>query len=183
MLQGIPIPGRVIPTAREVYRAEIGEKVEWIPPPHGAGRKRQPEGVLICPRCHAISTHKRWFLNEPLYDQLREEPSTRLVLCPGCRRIERQEYEGEVHLRGPWLRRLRPQAMHLIANVEQQARQANPISRVASVENCADEILIFTTTNTLAERIGRAFHSAFKGQLRFQRLPGQHYSRICWSRA
>lgn len=181
MLQGIPIPGRVIPTAREVYRAEIGEKVEWVPPPHTAGRKRQPGGTLICPRCRAISTHKRWFLNEPLYERLREESTMRLVLCPGCQRIERREYEGEVHLRGPLLKEIQPQVMGLIAHLENQARQANPISRVASVEDCGREILIYTTTNSLAERIGRALHRAFKGQLRFQRLPGEHYSRICWS--
>ncbi len=182
MLQGLPLPGRVRPTAREVYRSQVGEKVDWFIPRRTAERGLDQPGTIVCPRCHAISTQKRWFLDEGRYEQLRQLPTTRLLLCPGCRRIERQIYEGDVRLRSPLLLPNKIQALHLIYHEEDKARQTNPFSRLAVVEDLGSEIRILTTTCWLAERIGRAFQKSFKGTLIRQRLPGERFVRVRWSR-
>lgn len=180
MLQGIPIPGRTKPTAREVYRAQVGPKVQWQMLPHG--QPRGHAGTIVCPRCHSISNGKRWFQDEDLYQCIRDMPEVRTVVCPGCQRLEANTYEGVVWLRSPLLSDSRDQAMHLIAHAEAQARRHNPASRVLAIEARGDTIQVFTTTNFLAERIGRAFQRSFKGTLQFNRAPGERFSRVHWSR-
>jgi hypothetical protein len=139
-------------------------------------------GTIVCPRCHAISLQKRWFLDEGRYQLLRDRPTTRLVVCPGCRRIERHEYQGEVTLESPLLARNKVQALHLIYHEEAKARQDNPISRLAAVQDHGDRIEVSTTTRFLAEQIGRAFHKSFKGSLAVQRLPEEEFVRVRWCR-
>ncbi|MBX6772997.1 MAG: hypothetical protein IRY83_14810 [Chloroflexi bacterium] len=182
MLQGAPVPGRVRPTARDIYRAQIGEKVDWIFPPHKYEKGLDRPGTLVCSRCHAISVQKRWFLDEHRYAELQTRPGVQFVVCPGCLRIERQIYDGEVRLRSPLLRMRRTQALGMIRNAEDQARQTNPFSRLASVVATGEEIYILTTTRWLAERIGKIFHKAFKGDLEIHRLPGERFVRVRWSR-
>jgi hypothetical protein len=182
MLQGLRLPGRTRPTAREVYRSEIGERVDWLLPEHKWEKGKDRPGVLICPRCHAISVCKRWFLDEDRYEQLRSTPGVQFVICPGCRRIQYQVYEGVVRLHSPLLLTNKAQAMAIIDHAEDKARQTNPFSRLASVVDSGDTIDILTTTYWLAERIGKEFHKAFKGTLELQRLPDERFVRVRWER-
>jgi hypothetical protein len=182
MLQGVPLPGKTLPRARDVYRAQVGERVDWLTPPRRDEEHPDQPGTIVCPRCHAISLQKRWFLDEGLYQQLRTRPSTRLIVCPGCRRVEQQIYEGDVLLRGDILAANKRQALSLIRHEEDQARLVNPFSRLAAVEDRGNEIAVLTTTIALAERIGKAFHRSFKGALSLQYLPGERFVRVRWKR-
>ena len=180
MLQGIPLPGRTRPTAREIYRAEIGEKVDECIPRHRWEKGKDRPGTLICPRCHAISVQKRWFLDEDRFQKLSTAPGVQLVICPGCLRIERQMYDGVVTLRSHLLLRNKAQALAMIRHAEDRARITNPFSRLASVVDHGDEIDILTTTCWLAEQIGKAFHHAFQGQLELQPLSDEKFVRVYW---
>ncbi len=182
MLQGLRLPGRTRPTARDVFRSEIGERVDWLLPQHQWEKGKDRPGILICPRCHAISLRKRWFLDEERYQQLRTMPGVQYVICTGCRRIERQEYEGVVQLRSPLLVANKAQALAIIRHEEDRARETNPFSRLASVVDRGDQIDVLTTTYWLAERIGKAFHKSFKGCLELQRLPNERFVRVRWER-
>ncbi|HUX86285.1 MAG TPA: hypothetical protein VMW65_04730 [Chloroflexota bacterium] len=182
MLQGLKIPGRTRPTAREVYRAEVGEHVDWLPPEKKYEKGKDRPGVLVCPRCHAISLEKRWFLDENRFQQLCATPGVQFVICPGCQRIERQIYDGEVRLCSLLLLHNKPQALAIIRHEEDKARQTNPFSRLAAVVDRGDEIDILTTTRWLAERIGKSFHKAFKGSLKIQHLPDERFVRVRWKR-
>ena len=152
MLQGLRIPGRTKPRAIDIYRSVIGPKVEWLIPERSSEKGLDLPGVLVCPRCHAISFQKRWLLDEEQYQRLRSSPGTHLVICPGCRRIERQEYEGEVRLRSPLLRPSKQQALAIIRHEEEKARENNP------------------------------FHKSFKGSLELQFLPDEKFVRVRWDR-
>jgi hypothetical protein len=182
MLQGVRLPGKVKPTARDVFRAEIGRKVDWLTPGRRADARLDQPGVVVCPRCHAISVQKRWFLDEARYQQLKAQPGTHLVVCPGCRRIERQMYDGEVLLSSPLLAANKTMALQLIRNEEERARQVDPLSRLADVDDRGSQIAVLTTTVALAERIGKAFRRSFKGSLRLQYLPGEQFVRVRWKR-
>jgi len=181
MLQGIPIPGRTRPTARQVYRAEVGKKLDWLPPPRET--RRGHPGTIFCPRCHAISTGSRWFQDESLYQSLRATPEAHPVICPGCRGLEAQTYQGAIFLQSPLLQFNREQALDLISNAEARAREHNPTSRILTIEGRGDTLIVYVTTTALAERIGRAFHHSFKGTLRLQWAPGEHFIRVFWTRA
>ena len=182
MLQGIHLPGKTRPTAREVFRAQIGRKVDWLTPRRSAEAGLDQPGVVVCPRCHAISLQKRWFLDECRYQRLKDQPATQLIVCPGCRQIERQIYSGEVLLTSPMLAAHKVEALGLIRNEEDRARQVDPLSRLADVEDRGNQIAVLTTTVALAERLGKAFHRAFKGTLSLQFLPGEQFVRVRWTR-
>jgi hypothetical protein len=165
-----------------MFRAEVGPRVDWLTPPRSREERPDQPGHIVCPRCHAISLQKRWFLNEPLYQSLRSRPDTRLIVCPACRRVERQIYEGEVVLNSPLLAAHKLDALQLIRHEEDRARQVDPLSRIADIDDRGDCIAVLTTTVSLAERIGKAFRRAFKGSLRIRYAPGERFVRIRWRR-
>jgi hypothetical protein len=139
-------------------------------------------GTLICPRCHAISTIKRWFFDERRYWQLTLQPGVGVVTCPGCQRLDRRTYEGEVHLRSELLLHNKRQALGMIRNQEREAMEENPIARLANVQDHGQEIAVITTTQFLAERIGKEFKKAFDGHLRIDSHPRERFSRVYWER-
>jgi len=148
-----------------------------------ARRDDEVEGLVhtfICPACHAILKDESWFVDEALYRQLDGQPGVRPSLCPGCLRVVRGRYEGEVVLQSPLLALTKAAALQLIGQEELRAHRANPMSRVTAVEDRGDEITVLTTTTILAERIGRVFRRMFDGRLEIQRPPvAQHY-RVHW---
>jgi len=183
MPNDLPLPGRVKPTWREAARWELGRQEDWFFQAKRYQDEEDRPGTLVCPRCHAISEIKRWYLDEERYLELRKRPDVQLVTCPGCLRIERQQYEGEVLLHSPLLQSNRDQALHLIYHTEDEARRDNPFARLAAVEADGEEIRVLTTTRWLAERIGKEFRKAFRGDLQIQRLPREKFARVRWSRA
>lgn len=177
-----PIPGRVKPTRRSLDRATVGASEDWRPPDKKFQTGEDRPGTLICPRCHAISDIKRWYYDEARYEQLKDQADTGVITCPGCDRLDRQFYEGEVHLRSPLLVQNKQQAMGMIRHEEQEAMQENPIARIAAVQDHGEEIAVITTTAFLAERIGKEFKKAFDGRLRISKLPREKFSRVYWER-
>ncbi|MPZ13127.1 MAG: hypothetical protein GEU73_01655 [Chloroflexi bacterium] len=182
MPETIPIPGRVKPTRRAYDRRSLGASAEWRPPPAKRQMAKDRPGTLICARCHAISTIKRWFYDERRYQELKRDTRVGVTTCPGCERLDRQLYEGDVRLRSVLLVGTKRQSLAMIRHEEQKAMRENPIARLAAVHDQGAEITIFTTTRYLAERIGRAFERAFGGTLRVDRLVGEKFSRVYWER-
>ena len=183
MPEGIPVPGKVKPTERTVRRAQVGQSEDMRFPDKKYEKGKDHPGTIICPRCHAISEIKRWFLDEAKYQELVHKPGIEMVVCPGCRRIEDKVFEGEVVLKSPMLEDVKEEAIRLIHHTEAEARQSNPFARLASVEVVDGEIRVLTTTRWLAQRIGKEFKKAFDGDLVIDNLPNEKFSRVRWTRA
>ena len=182
MPENLPIPGRVEPTRRRYARTTVGRSEDWRWQRKRFETGEDRPGTIICPRCHAISDSKRWYFDEARYQVLKDRSDVTVMTCPGCDRLDRQIYEGEVHLRSPLLARQKEQALNLIYNQETEAMQENPISRLAAVQDHGEEIAVITTTRFLAERIGKEFRKAFDGKLRIDRLPREKFARVYWER-
>lgn len=178
----VPLPGSVKPTRRDVIREQVGRSEDMFFPQGGGRPVPDVPGTLICPRCHAISQEKRWFLDEALYEALKANPSTRAVVCPGCVAVERQLYDGEVILRSPLLVTHKEAAHNLIHNAETRVREDNPLARLASVEDHGEEIRVLTITPFLAHRIGKEFENAYHGKLEIQNLSDERFTRVRWNR-
>jgi NMD protein affecting ribosome stability and mRNA decay len=183
MPEGIPIPGKTKPTEREVRRAQLGRSEDWRYPEKKYERGKDHPGTIYCPRCHAISEQKRWFFDESRYQEIRELPTVKQVVCSGCRRIENQIYGGEVFLRSPLLVTRKDEALSLIRNTADTEMRKNPIARIASIEAGDDEIYVLTTTRWLAQRIGKEFAKALGGEVTIDNLPQEKFSRVRWERA
>lgn len=156
----------------------------WAPRSRGR-RDDEVKGLVhtfICPACHAILKDETWFVDEALYQQLEGQPGVRPALCPGCLRVVRGTYEGEVVLHSKLLVSTKAAALELISNEEQRAHNANPMSRLTAVEDHGDEITVHTTTPVLAERIGRVFRRVYDGNLEIQRPPVTRLYHVRWQR-
>lgn len=182
MPEGIPIPGKTKPTEREVRRAQLGQSEDWRFPEKRFETGMDHPGIIVCPRCHAISVEKRWFVDERQYQELIGTPGVEPVVCPGCRRIEAHVYEGEVMLKSPLLVDRRDEALSLIYHTAEEARHENPIARVASLEEKEGEIYVLTTTRFLAQRIGKEFQKALGGDLAIDNLLHEKFARVRWTR-
>ena len=135
-------------------------------------------GTLFCPQCKAISTQKRWFLDDDLYEKLKDDSSAQPTLCPACQQIEKRQYDGEVVLSGPRVTEHKQEVLNLVYNEETRGRESNPLVRLASVEDRGDSIYILTINQSFAQRLGKAVQAAYGGSLTIQNLPGESFSRV-----
>jgi hypothetical protein len=169
------------------------DRARWREQPRWSGSSPRTRGrrddevkglvhTLVCPACHAILKADSWFVDELLYQQLDGQPGVRPALCPGCLKVARGVYEGEVTLRSRLLVSTKSAALELIGNEEERARCSNPLSRLTAVEDLGDEIKVLTTTPLLAERIGKVFRRVYDGDLEIERQPWGHGCRVCWHR-
>jgi pyridoxine/pyridoxamine 5'-phosphate oxidase len=74
--------------------------------------------------------------------------------------------------------------MNLIRNEEERARGLNPLERVIAVkENGHGGIVISTTNEKLAQRIGRSVKKAFHGEVAYHWSHDTKLVRVEWERA
>jgi RNase P subunit RPR2 len=139
-------------------------------------------GPAICSRCHAYLETEHWRYDEQRFRALKERPDILVTLCPGCTRVERRLYEGEVTVRHRWDAVSKQELMNLIHNEEARARGTNPSARIALMEDRGDELYILTTTQFLAKRIGKELQKAYRGLLKVSDLPRERFTRVRWER-
>lgn len=138
------------------------------------------ESPAVCDRCHASLRTDHWVYDERRYAETVAQPDVHVTLCPGCLRVERRLYEGEVTVRHRWNVFNKDMVLHLIHNEEARLRAANPAARIALIEDRGDALYILTTTQFLAERIGKALQASCHGALRLSRLPRERFTRVWW---
>ncbi len=137
-------------------------------------REKPPEPAL-CSNCGVSYERGRfvWLTNRP--------KDAHRFTCPACQRI-RDHYEGGVvTLEGPFVLSHREELIHLAHNTEQAEKGNRPLERIMSVDDHGDRIVLKTTYEHLAKRIGDAIQRAYKGNLRVQFQKGDKYARVWWS--
>jgi len=130
----------------------------------------------ICKACGVVYTQGnfKWKAVPPEHAQSME--------CPACRRI-RDHYEGGiVHIGGTFTKEHKDELLNLVANVETTEKTTRPLERLVEISQDANAIVIKTTYEHLARRIGEALHRAYKGELRLTYPDGEKYVRIHWFR-
>jgi NMD protein affecting ribosome stability and mRNA decay len=138
------------------------------------------QGHSYCQQCGAIGFQKRWYVDPVQEAILRKGESGSGVLCPGCARVEQQIFEGEVVMSNSRCATALGEMISLIKHVEGKAWHNNPLARLSAFTD-GETIHIQTTTRSLAERIGKELHKAFKGNLEIKRAPGEHFVRVYWT--
>jgi hypothetical protein len=112
---------------------------------------------------------------------LRQDKNAHAVLCPGCTRVEQEQFEGEVVLSNSRFATQMGEVIALIKHTEGRCWHHNPMARIAAVSEEKEILHIQTTTMLLAERIGKELKKAFKGNLEIKRTPGEHFVRVYWT--
>ncbi len=133
-----------------------------------------------CIDCGAVYHNKRWYMDFKLPEahvgKLKE------VLCPACRRIRDRDPGGIVRLQGSFLNRHREEIMNLIRHEEKNAISLNPLERIIEIKDSGPEVEISTTTEKLAQKIGKAVHSAYSGDIEYRWSDDVKLIRVYWCR-
>ncbi len=123
----------------------------------------------ICPNCQAVRHKGVWTLDPAIRRQLDRGQEATLLLCPACRLVREDAPCGILRLTGSYLSANSAEIFKLIRNGERAAMHKNPLERIIRIRtDSPHEIVIETTSDKLARRLGRAVVRAFRGTLRIR---------------
>src|SRR3972149_3698014 len=161
---------------KETYKKKSSSADPYLP--KGPSRK-----ISVCGGCHAVYKNKRWYGESALYDAVVKISGTAATVCPACLKIRDNFPGGIVTLKGDYVLPHKQDLMNLIKNEEARARGFNPLERVMSVkENGFGSIIISTTNEKLAQRLGRAIKKAFHGEVAYHWSHDNKLARVDWER-
>lgn len=144
-------------------------------------RRHLPDDT-VCARCGSVVEHQRWTLDPARAELLVAAGTPQVVTCPACRMSDEHLPEGIVTLRGSYWPRHRDMILNQIRHEEEEARQDNPLERILSVREEDGCLVLETTNEKLAQKLGRALEKAHKGDTRYHWSDGNPLVRVDWER-
>lgn len=141
---------------------------------------RKPQGPTVCPGCGLAFAHGRW--QRPSWPMPAAPNGAHEELCPACRRIRDHLPAGYLHLEGEFLAAHRDEVINAVRRCEARARTEHPLQRIVAIDTVPDGLLVTTTDQHLARRIGQSLHRAWRGRLAFHYEAGQPLLRVHWQR-
>lgn len=142
-----------------------------------------PEGIVYCSDCGAVYYRRRWTLAPPQEICNRGEfrSDVRSTFCPACRKIRDHYPFGEVLLLGITPEE-KNEVLHLLRNEEKRAREKNPLERIMSIQAERAGWKVETTTEKLAQRLGRCLQKARRGNVAYKWSHNNKFVRVTWER-
>jgi NMD protein affecting ribosome stability and mRNA decay len=137
----------------------------------------------ICSTCQALYQNKRWFFDEKLAHKLAGSDKVKEVICPTCRKIKDHYPEGILTLSGDFLKEHRDEIVTLLKKETERVAGRSVADRIITMaEEGKDRLVVETTTEKLAQHLGRAVYRAYKGELDFRWSEMNKFVRVYWSR-
>jgi hypothetical protein len=134
----------------------------------------------VCPDCGLTYRDKRWAFERRV--TARKTAAVPLLLCPACRKIRAGDYQGEVVLTGPWMKIHRREVEAVLRHEQERAMDKNPLERIMESRWEGGRLVVRTTVKKLAQRLGRAVHNAFKGELSLGLGKADAPARVRWEK-
>jgi NMD protein affecting ribosome stability and mRNA decay len=154
-----------------------------------AGRVNDPyeqaagQEAAVCQECRALYQGKRWFFDEKLYARLAGAGQVRQVVCPTCRKIKDHYVEGYLTLSGEFLVQHKEEIVKLLEKEAAKVGRRSFDDRIAQMmPEGEDKLVVETTTEKLAQHLGRTIYKAYKGDLSFRWSEPSRFVRVYWSR-
>jgi len=139
--------------------------------------------ISVCGECNAVYMNKRWYADEDTCATAAMSPDSNKVVCPACLKIRDHSPGGIVTLQGSYVQTHKQALLNLIKNEEGRARGQNPLERVISITDSGyGSVVISTTNEKLAQRIGRAINKAFHGEVAYRWSHDTKLARVNWMR-
>lgn len=142
--------------------------------------RRSPAGIIQCRGCGAFYHRQRWSLTAPV--GFTPAARGRGVFCPACQKIKAHSVSGEVYLHGV-AERDRGEILRLLRNEEAQARDKNPLERIMLLAAAGDGWRVETTTEKLAQRLGRCLRKARGGKVNYSWSHNNKFVRVVWQQS
>jgi hypothetical protein len=161
----------VVPVRRNIHDGDITF-------PNGA----HTDGA-VCSHCGALYHNHHWALPAPKNGKAQKASSNgHRVLCPACRKAEEKDPGGIVTLSGDFLAQHRDDILNLIRNEEKKAMGVNPVERILQIEEANGHMIVQTTNEKLAQRLGRAIQKACHGEVEYKWSDDTKLVRVEWRR-
>lgn len=105
-------------------------------------------------------------------------------ICGACRRRRDGVPHGFVHVDGEFVRQHRPDIVNLLKNEAARAAEDNPLGQIIDwhENGHTDDVLVTTTTEHLAIRLGRALEKAFDGRVLYGFSHENKLAHVWWHR-
>ena len=136
-----------------------------------------PKGVIQCSGCGAFHHRRHWTLTPPA--GFSGQIHSQLFFCPACRKIQDKFPGGELTLRGVEVEN-RGEIARILRNEESRARQKNPLERIMRMDAANGGWRVETTTEKLAQRLGRSIKKARGGKLAYKWGHNNKFVRVVW---
>ena len=144
-----------------------------------------PPEPIVCAGCGAVYVHKRW--SSSATARLRSHKAGQPIavrICGACRRRSSGVPHGFVHVDGGFVRTHRADLVALLRNEAARAAEDNPLAQIVSWndDGHTDDILLTTTTEHLAIRLGRAIEKAYDGRVLYGFSHENKVAHVWWHR-
>lgn len=153
---------------------------------HEAGRHRTRRSLpepIVCERCGATYSHRRWTSKgAPKGNLSAPDQKAKSTLCPACKQASHGVPSGFVHVSGKFFMKHRGDIGALLRNEAERDAQDNPLARIMGWEDAEDQLVVKTTTEHLAQRLGHALEKAFDGKVRYDFSHENKLARVYWER-
>lgn len=137
----------------------------------------------ICTTCKAVYQNKRWFFDDKMFNRLAGTDKAREVVCPTCRKIKDHFPEGILTLSGEFFAEHKDEILTLLKNEAARVSTRSVDDRIIKMtEEGNDKMVVETTTEKLAQHLGRAIYKAYKGDLDFRWSEMNKFVRVYWKR-
>lgn len=104
------------------------------------------------------------------------------MVCPTCRKINDHFPEGILTLSGEFLAQHQEEIVRLLEKEAGRVSKRSVADRIIQIIPEGDKLVVETTTEKMAQHLGRAVYKAYKGDLHFRWGEVERFVRISWSR-
>lgn len=140
---------------------------------------RSPKEIIQCAGCGAFYHRRHWTLTAP--NGFKSPVHLHPVYCPACAKLKARSASGELHLVGLGLPE-RSEILRILRNEEGRAREKNPLERIMRMEAGDGDWKVQTTTEKLAQRLGRAVKKARGGEVAYKWSHNNKFVRVVWEK-
>ena len=144
-----------------------------------------PPEPIVCAGCGAVYVHKHWSHSKAARLRSREaDQPVSIRICGACRRRRSGMPHGFVHVDGGFVPLHRDDIVRLLKNEAARAAEDNPLAQIIDWHESGhtDDVLVTTTTEHLAIRLGRALEKAFDGRVLYGFSHENKLAHVWWHR-
>lgn len=139
--------------------------------------EERTQGLFKCEQCGAFELEGRWVWENPA-----EHNTADSTTCPACRRINNQAPAGTILMTGSFVMEHREEITNLIRNTESAEKQTHALERLIDIQEQDDGLMVLTTGEHLANRIGHALKAAYKGETSYTYSDRRTHLAVDWHR-
>ncbi len=137
------------------------------------------KGTIQCSGCGAFYYRRHWTLNPPI--GFSYPVHAHPIYCAACRKIRDRFPGGELQLLGVEAGE-RGEIVRILRNEEKRAREKNPLERIMGLQEEEGNWKVETTTEKLAQRLGRSIKKARGGNIAYKWGHNNKFVRVVWEK-